>query len=494
MNSTIKSANFDSIVGHDAVTGLPTYDRPLRGEDVRQMYQMIISNGVYVNPSTSFQVIADEDAGEVVVKAGYAWINGSPVWDLEDDAITLEPAASTNPRIDIVVLRWDNTLENRNITKAVKTGTASASPVAPELTRNADVYEICLAQIYRPVNTSVVTQTNVTDTRGDDNLCGWVHGVVEQVDTTTIWNQYSAWLQEKQEEWDDWWSSQQEVSGYMTTASEYTNLDTTDKTVIGAINEVGADVHNNYLPLSAGRNKPLSDSLYVDNTASSTPSDFGFFIKRNGTHKGECSYDLFNGCTKVAGLSDAGVRLSQMRLYSNGRADLTGGPDSANRRGLYIPETASAVRLISQNGIELHPNGSSNSQMATLGTNGDLTVNGDVLRTPKTMSASQVASMSLSAGNNKVCGITNIPAGVYLVSANTHIVMSSANNAYINLYKSTSASTKIVFDNHYIKASSSWINTVTWVTCQANAAISFYVETTSSCTVDNAYLEIVRIG
>lgn len=238
MNSTIKSANFDSIVSHDETTGLPTYDRPLRGEDVRQMYSMIISNGVYVNPSTSFQVIADEDMGMVVVKAGYAWINGSPVWDLEDDEITLEPASATNPRIDIVVLQWNNLLANRNVTKVVKTGVASGSPITPELTRTSDVYEICLAQIYRPANSVVVAQQYITDTRGDDSLCGWVHGVVEQVDTTTIWNQYSAWLQEKQDEWDAWWSSQQEVSGYMTTESEYVNLDTSDKTVIGAINEL----------------------------------------------------------------------------------------------------------------------------------------------------------------------------------------------------------------------------------------------------------------
>lgn len=238
MNDTIKSANFDSVVSHDPVTGLPVYDRPLRGEDVREMYKMIVSDGVYPNPSTSFQVMEGENDNEVIVKAGFGWVQGCPVWDLSDDVVELDPADENNPRIDLVVLQWNNLLANRWVQKVVITGTASATPSAPALTRTADVYEICLAEIERPAGSSLVIQSEITDTRGDDDLCGWTHGIVDQVDTSTIFNQYASWLQDIQDQWEAWWETQQETTGYLTTGGDYTTLKTFDKKVIHAINEV----------------------------------------------------------------------------------------------------------------------------------------------------------------------------------------------------------------------------------------------------------------
>lgn len=238
MNDTIKSANFDSVVSHDPITGLPVYDRPLRGEDVREMYKMIVSDGIYPNPSTSFQVMEGENDNEVIVKAGFGWVQGCPVWDLSDDVVELDPADENNPRIDLVVLQWNNLLANRWVQKVVITGTASATPSAPALTRTADIYEICLAEIERPAGSSLVIQSEITDTRGDDDLCGWTHGVVDQVDTSTIFNQYASWLQDIQDQWEAWWETQQETTGYLTTGGDYTTLKTFDKKVIHAINEV----------------------------------------------------------------------------------------------------------------------------------------------------------------------------------------------------------------------------------------------------------------
>ena len=125
---------------------------------------------------------------------------------------------------------------------------------------------------------------------------------------------------------------------------------------------------------------------------------------------------------------------------------------------------------------------------------GAATFNCDVRRTAKTYVASRTASTSVTASNSKVCGITGIEAGVYLVSATTHIAMSSAGNAYINLYRSTSNTNKIVFDNHYVKAGSTWICTTIWVTCSASDNVSFYIEPNAACTTDTAYLEMIRIA
>ena len=75
-------------------------------------------------------------------------------------------------RIDAVVARVNIT--DRNVEFAVKTGTPAATPAAPEMTRTDDVKEYCLALVNVPANATQIEQSNITDTRGDVSVCGWV--------------------------------------------------------------------------------------------------------------------------------------------------------------------------------------------------------------------------------------------------------------------------------------------------------------------------------
>ena len=103
-------------------------------------------------------------------------------------------------RIDRVVLRYDVT--DREIRLEVKKGTFASSPVAPALQRDVNAYELALADIYVANGVISITQANITDQRLNSELCGIVHGTVEQVDTTTLFNQYLTWLQEKKNQYD----------------------------------------------------------------------------------------------------------------------------------------------------------------------------------------------------------------------------------------------------------------------------------------------------
>ena len=118
----------------------------------------------------------------------------------------------------------------------------------------------------------------------------------------------------------------------------------------------------------------------------------------------------------------------------------------------------------------------------------------DIHRTPRTYHATQTSSKSLSSGNTKICGITNIAAGVYMISAYMHMAMSGGGNAYVNLYKATNSSSPIIFDNKYVKAGSTYFVTTTWVTYGSTGALSLYIEVTTSCTVDNVVLDMVSIA
>lgn len=166
-------------------------DRVYLAEDFAVFFSTLIANGVFPNPSTNLQVLVNEEFPmTITIPPGNAWINGYLYWNPDNLVKTLAPAY-TNPRIDRVVTRWvSNTREIRSF---VVTGIPGAVPVAPELTRNSDVWELAIADILVSNGAVSITQSNITDLRLNTVFCGIVHGVVDQVDTTTIFNQYQAW-------------------------------------------------------------------------------------------------------------------------------------------------------------------------------------------------------------------------------------------------------------------------------------------------------------
>ncbi|MGX8833958.1 hypothetical protein ACWG0P_07065 [Amedibacillus sp. YH-ame6] len=151
-----------------------------------------------MNPSTELQVVAK--AGNVVtVKKGDCNINGAIGIQDEDLDITLENASS-QPRIDRIIVRLDDNVSARNISIQVLTGTPSASPTPPPLTRITSVYDLCIASIYRPANATAIKQSDITDTRAEISLCGIVCGTIKEADSQTIYLQIQTHLKEFKED------------------------------------------------------------------------------------------------------------------------------------------------------------------------------------------------------------------------------------------------------------------------------------------------------
>ena len=90
-------------------------------------------------------------------------------------------------------------MTQREITIAVLTGTPSSVPTAPDLTRNSAVYELALADVTVEAAATAVSQLNITDLRPNSAYCGFVSGVISQIDTTGLFAQY-------QSEFDSWFS------------------------------------------------------------------------------------------------------------------------------------------------------------------------------------------------------------------------------------------------------------------------------------------------
>lgn len=180
----LTSAFFDAeLVGGE-------YDRVYSAERFAEYFASFIANGVFPNPATNLQVVANAPSDMTVrVKSGLGWINGYYCNNDEDYLLTISPANGTLPRIDAVVLRWSRS--NRSISLEVKTGVATSSPSAPPLERSADNYELMLASIRVVAGTTSIAQASITDKRPDSMVCGWVKGVVDQIDTTGLFAQYN---------------------------------------------------------------------------------------------------------------------------------------------------------------------------------------------------------------------------------------------------------------------------------------------------------------
>ena len=168
-----------------------SHDRVYRAEEWAEYFASFIGNGVFPVPSNNLQVVAG--SGMVVtVKAGKAWINGYFYYNTGDLSLTLPVADGVLNRIDRIVVRWD--LTERLISVVVKSSTPSASPTPPALQRDADAYELCLADITTGAGVTAISQAVITDRRLDPSLCGIVAGVVDQIDTAAFNAQLQAWF------------------------------------------------------------------------------------------------------------------------------------------------------------------------------------------------------------------------------------------------------------------------------------------------------------
>ena len=168
-------------------------DRKYKAEDWALYFGSFIGNGVFPLPSTGLQVVADSGMN-VTVKEGKAWINGYFYTNTNDLTLTLSTADGVLRRIDRVVIRWD--LTERTITARVKSSAPSANPAPPSLQRDADAFELCVADIMVNQGVTAITQGNITDQRLDNALCGLVAGVVQQIDTAAFNAQLQAWFNE----------------------------------------------------------------------------------------------------------------------------------------------------------------------------------------------------------------------------------------------------------------------------------------------------------
>jgi len=123
-----------------------------------------MGEGVITGKGLELEPFADSTGLNVKVKSGDALVRGHYYASSEQETITVPAASVTNPRIDLIVLRLDPSVNS--IILALRAGTPAVTPVAPTPTQTESaVYELPLATVNVAAGAVTIIAENVTDVR-----------------------------------------------------------------------------------------------------------------------------------------------------------------------------------------------------------------------------------------------------------------------------------------------------------------------------------------
>lgn len=175
-------------------------DRKYSAKAIARLVSMIMANGVFNNPANNLEVEAIENSMKVKINSGRAVING--YWyentnEIGDELTLTLPSDSNGDVIYNIVLRLSN--DDRLIRAYSVKGESNKSPLAPILTRNDDIYEICLANVLIKEGQTFIKQSDITDTRLEDRVCGITRRPFEKISTEEVFRQFQAWFNEQKD-------------------------------------------------------------------------------------------------------------------------------------------------------------------------------------------------------------------------------------------------------------------------------------------------------
>ena len=207
-------------------------DRKYNAETMSQYFAGLYKRGVLQNYKNKF-VVKAATGMKVIVPTGKAYFSdGKWIENTADIIFTLDPSDVILDRIDSIVLRNDKRESMRKPDIVLKKGTPATNPVAPGIsTEDSSIEEMLICNIRVPKLIETITQANITITIANTDVCGYVTGLIEQVDTSELYLQYETAYKEFQEkskqEFDEWFENVKETLSTSTLIREFTRTYTT---------------------------------------------------------------------------------------------------------------------------------------------------------------------------------------------------------------------------------------------------------------------------
>lgn len=235
-----------------------TYDREYDAEQFAEYFANFISDGVYANPANQLKVVlAPSKPFVVIVRKGKAYIDGYWYELTEDMEITIPVNTKPYAIKDVVCCTLDKT--ERKVSIVLKEDVTSDYPA-----NNNTQHDLVLSTILVQPNASKLNAEDITDKRPDKTYCGFVTGMVDQIDTTELFNQYDDAFQNWFNEMKDQLSTDA-AGNLQTQIGLLSNLKTTVKdSVVNAINSLYGSIIGKTLKTLSDVKAVAKQGYYID--------------------------------------------------------------------------------------------------------------------------------------------------------------------------------------------------------------------------------------
>lgn len=171
-------------------------DRVYNAESFRTWLRRFFTNGIFNQNADDFQVTAYgyyHDDMRISITGGRAHIKGATKTFNTIGTITLD-APGTYPRIDNVVIEYNENEDTRDIVIKIEKGQYSGStPYAPEPKRTLGIYQLIIAQVYVAPSDNI-EQSDITDCRNDSSKCGYVACTIPGKTNSQIAAEFTTYL------------------------------------------------------------------------------------------------------------------------------------------------------------------------------------------------------------------------------------------------------------------------------------------------------------
>lgn len=181
------------------------WDRNYTANQFMKYFSLFVGNGVFVSPTNQLKVIPGTGLS-VIITEGWGFINGAWYHNDSNLEVPLVTNGTSNNRVDSIRLRYSES--NRSINSAVFTGDTN-------LVRGETIYDLELAEVIVTPGSVTISASNITDTRTNENRCGFVKGLVEVISTEDLFSQFESLF-------NDWFSTvKDQVTGDLAIRLQY---------------------------------------------------------------------------------------------------------------------------------------------------------------------------------------------------------------------------------------------------------------------------------
>ena len=166
-------------------------DRLYNADQMSRIFEGLITDGVYASVGDKLAV-QPNNGMTIQIATGRGWFGRHWVNNDSEYTLTVDESDVVLKRYVAVCIKVDDTDAVRDAVPYLKYGEFATNPVKPTMIRTETVKEYCLAYIYVGAGVSEITAGVIEDTRANESLCGWVTGLIEQLNSATLFEQFTA--------------------------------------------------------------------------------------------------------------------------------------------------------------------------------------------------------------------------------------------------------------------------------------------------------------